>query len=541
MSTNRFTTVIVVALTISSVLIAGVPGAVSAQESGQVIGQPDISFATATGEVTAGTTDQLSVSVTNRGSIDKGGPSQYENRVTTARGMTMSFDDSNAPIDVQAGELSIGNVPTGSSQVDVPITIAEDADPGTYTIPVEYEYQFSRSVDYDASGADYSDFTRTRTGSITVAVTDDARFEVVDISGTAQIGDDSDVSMTLRNTGAEIARGATVGATSRSNALTFDSGGPSATSYVGDWEAGETRNVTYGISLAPDAAQRGYTLDLTVEYEDTNGISQSSEPMTAGVDAIDEQAFAFSEVETSLRVGEDGEITGTVTNQGPQPANSIVVRYADESTTMVPIEESVAVGSLDAGESASFRLPIEVTSSAEASPNLVDFAVDYRNADGDRRTYDKLNVRADVAPERDQFTVELAEQTIEAGGSRTISVDVTNNLNETATDVEARLFADDPLDTGTADTGYIQSMEPGETVTVSFELTAASSATPDKTYPISFDFRYDDQRGNSQLTDTMRVPIDVVESSGGGLPIPLIVGAVVLVGGAAAVLWYRRQ
>ena len=541
MSTNRFTTVLVVALTISSVLIAGVPGAVSAQESGQVIGQPDISFATATGEVTAGTTDQLSVSVTNRGSIDKGGPSQYENRVTTARGMTMSFDDNNAPIDVQAGELSIGNVPTGASQVDVPITIAEDADPGTYTLPVEYEYQFSRSVDYDANGADYSDFTRTRTGSITVAVTDDARFEVVDISGTAQIGDDSDVSMTLRNTGAEIARGATVGATSRSNALTFDSGGPSATSYVGDWEAGETRNVSYGVSLASDAAQRGYTLDLTVEYDDTNGISQSSEPMTAGVDAIDEQAFGFSDVETSLRVGEDGEIRGTVTNQGPQPANSIVVRYADESATMVPIEESVAVGSLDAGESASFRLPIEVTSSAEASPNLVDFAVDYRNADGDQRTYDKLNVQADVAPERDQFTVALAEQTIETGGSRTIAVDVTNNLNETATDVEARLFADDPLDTGDADTGYIESMEPGETVTVSFELTAASSATPDKTYPISFDFRYDDQRGNSQLTDTMRVPIDVVESSGGGLPIPLIIGAVVLVGGAAAVLWYRRQ
>ncbi|MGB9964101.1 COG1361 S-layer family protein [Halobacterium hubeiense] len=541
MNTSRIPTIIVVAVVVASVAIAGVPGAVSAQESGEVIGQPDISFATSTGEVSAGTSDELSIAITNRGSIDKGGPSQYENRVTTARGMTMSLDDGNVPIDVQAGELSIGNVPTGSSQVAVPIEIAEDAASGTYKIPVEYEYQFSRVVDYDAYGTDYSDFTRTRTGSITVVVADDARFEVVDISGTAQIGDDSDVSMTLRNTGAEIARGATVGITSRSNALTFDSGGPSATSYVGDWESGETRNVSYGVSLAPDATQRGYTLDLTVDYEDANGISQSSEPMTAGVEAIDEQAFAFSDVDTSLRVGEDGEITGTVTNQGPQPARSVVVRYADESTTMVPIEESVAVGSLDAGESASFRLPIEVTSSAEASPNLIDFAVDYRNADGDRRAYDKLDVRAAVAPERDQFTVELAERTIETGGSRTIAVDVTNNLNETVTDIEARLFADDPLDTGDADTGYVESMEPGETVTVSFELTAASSATPDKTYPISFDFRYDDQRGNSQLTDTMRVPINVVESSGGGLPMPLIIGAVVLIGGAAAVLWYRRQ
>jgi len=540
MNTPRSLTAIVVALVTTSVIIAGAPGAVSAQESGEVIGQPDISFATTTGEVTAGTTDQLGLAITNRGKIDKGGPSQYESQVTTARGMTMSIDDENVPIDVQAGTLSIGNVPTGSNSVNVPITVAEDADPGRYQIPLEYEYQFSRVVDYGAS-VDYSDFTRTRTSSITVVVTEDARFEVVSVDGVAQVGDDSDISMTLRNTGDDPARSASVNAESRSNALSFDSSSPSASSYVGDWAPGETRDINYSVALAPDATQRGYTLDLSIEYEDTDGISQTSEPMTTGVETVGEQTFAFSDVETSLRVGEDGDVRGTVTNQGPQPARSVVVQYADNSQTVVPIEESVSVGSLDAGESASFRLPMEVTSEAEASPNLIDFAVAYRNADGDRRTYDKLDVQADVAPERDQFTVELAEQTIEAGGSRTLSVDVTNNLNETATDIEVRLFADDPLDTGNADTGYIESLAPGETVTMTFELTAGSSATPEKTYPVSFDFRYDDQRGNSQLTNTMRVPIDVVESSSGGLPIPLLGGAVLIIGGAAAILWYRRQ
>jgi sialidase-1 len=117
---------------------------------------------------------------------------------------------------------------------------------------------------------------------------------------------------------------------------------------------------------------------------------------------------------------------------------------------------------------------------------------------------------------------------------------VTNNLDETASDVEARLFADDPLDTGQTDTGYVQSIEPGETVSVTFELTAAASATPEKTYPISFDFRYDDADGNSQLSNTVRMPIDVVEGEDGGLPLPLILAAVVLVAVAGAV-WYRRQ
>ncbi|MCG1004950.1 MULTISPECIES: COG1361 S-layer family protein [Halobacterium] len=530
-----------VVLVVGSIGTAGLSGTVAAQESGEVIGQPNISFATTTGDVSAGKTDTLSLSITNRGKIDKGGPSQYENRVTTARGMTMSLDDENSPIDINVGELAVGNVPTGSSQVDVPITVAESAEPGTYKIPVEYEYQYTRAVDYDAYGAEYSDFTRTQTGSITVAVTEDARFEVVAIQGAAQVGDNSDVSVTIRNTGSQLARGASVTVNSRSNALTFDSGGMSASSYVGDWQSGETREVNYSVALAPDATQRGYTLDLTVNYDDTDGISQTSEPITAGVETIAKQAFRFSEVTSSLRVGEDGEVVGTVTNQGPQTAHSVVVRYAGTTQTVIPIEDSVAVGSLAAGESTSFRLPIEVSSEAEAGAKSLDFAVDYRNLDRDQRTYDKLDIRAAVAPERDQFSVELAEQSIETGGSRTISVEVTNNLNETVTDVEARLFADNPLDTGDADTGYREALDPDETVTMTFELTAAGSATPEKTYPISFDFRYDDERGNSQLTNTMRVPIDVVESSGGGLPIPLIAGVIVVVGGAAAVLWYRRQ
>jgi len=101
------------------------------------------------------------------------------------------------------------------------------------------------------------------------------------------------------------------------------------------------------------------------------------------------------------------------------------------------------------------------------------------------------------------------------------------------------MFANDPVSTGDTDTGYAQSIEPGETVTMTFDLTAAGSATPGSTYPISFDFRYDDADGNSKLSDTVRVAIDVVESGGGRLPLPLIAVAVlVAVGGA---VYYRRN
>ena len=74
-----------------------------------------------------------------------------------------------------------------------------------------------------------------------------------------------------------------------------------------------------------------------------------------------------------------------------------------------------------------------------------------------------------------------------------------------------------------------------------FELTTTGSATAGSTYPISLDFRYDDVDGDSQLTDTYRVPIDVTASEGGGLPIPIIIIVILIVGTGGLVLYRRQQ
>jgi hypothetical protein len=54
------------------------------------------------------------------------------------------------------------------------------------------------------------------------------------------------------------------------------------------------------------------------------------------------------------------------------------------------------------------------------------------------------------------------------------------------------------------------------------------------------DFRYDDEDGNSQLSDTVRIPIETTEAAEGGLPVVPIVVVVVIVAVGVG-LWYRRQ
>ncbi|SDC94281.1 COG1361 S-layer family protein [Natrinema hispanicum] len=522
---------------------AGVGPAIAQQSSGQVVGQPDISIDTSAGKLAPGTSVAIPLSITNRGQIDRAGPQQYESRVTTARGMTMTFQDGQSPIEVNSGPVAVGNVPTGTRDVSpVEITVPEKLEPGVYELPVEYEYAYTRVAEFNTQSAEYIDLTRTQTATLTIEVDDKPQFEVVDVDSDAQIGDRKDVSITLENTGTEPARDASVTARSGTGQLSFGTGqSQSSTGYVGAWEPGEAKTVTYRTSLTPDAPHRSYAADVTVAYTDTNGIDQTSEQLTAGISTAAEQSFALENVSSTLRVGEDGEIMGTVTNTGPNAVDSTVVRFTDQdSPNVIPIEQSVAVGALEAGESASFELPIEVSGEAEAGSKSFDFGVQYRNSDDEKRQYDKLSVVTAVAPERDQFAVDIEETTIGAGNEQALTVEVTNNLNQTVTDVEARIFADDPLSTGDDDTGYVESLKPGESVTMSFELSASESAT-EKTYPVSFDFRYDDERGNSQLSNTIRVPMSVSSSDGGGFPLTstLVVGS--LVAGAVGVLWRRRD
>ncbi|PHQ38888.1 exo-alpha-sialidase [Halorubrum persicum] len=442
--------------------------------------------------------------------------------------------DAEAPgaLSVESGETAIGGVTTTTPRsVPVSINVPNNVDPGTYTLDLDITYS------YISSGEDR---TVTVSRQIDLRVRDDARFQVVDVESNTQIGDSGTVEATIENVGSETAHNADVTFSTQSNSVSV-SGGQSGTVRVAEVDPGETATVAYDVGVASDLPVQQYTLSGSVAFEDPDGISRTDSGLSLGVLPRAEQTFALTNVESQLRVAEDGDLIGTIRNDGPVPARSVVVQYTGSDPSVIPAEQSTAVGTLAPGESANFSLPISISGEAEAGLRSLDMAVQYRNDESELRAFEDIVANAEVAPERDRFDVTIENRTIQSGGTRTVDVAVTNNLNETASDVEARLFADDPLDTGDTDTGYVQSLEPGETTTMTLELTTTGSATPGSTYPISLDFRYDDADGDSQLTDTFRVPIDVVESEDGGLPLPVIIVALLVVGTGGLVVYRRRQ
>ncbi|MDR9429496.1 MAG: COG1361 S-layer family protein [Natronomonas sp.] len=500
-----------------------------------VQGEPDLTVDVPDATVTPGSVSELGLQISNDGRIIRGSPANRE-IVTSARNVRVEADIE-GPLEVETGQQSVGTVTENQPRsAPIAVTVPDDAAPGTYELEVELQYRHTSQL-YQRTGIT-NERRRTVTRTVDVEVDDAPRFELNSTSTDTRIGDSGVMETTIENVGSQPATDVRLSLESTSPLFAFGSGSTGSVR-AGSLAPGENATVRFDVVVDPRASVREFALDGTARYSDPDGVPGVDEGLSTGIEPAPEQRFSFETVESTLRVGEEGELRGTVRNDGPAPVRSVVVQFADQSPNVVPIESSVAVGSLAAGETAEFRLPIELTEEAEPIPQNFDMAVAYRNEENERRLFEDIDASASVEPNRDEFLLEVEDREIATGSSTIVEVDVTNNLDEPVRNLESKLFTDDPI-ASDDDEGYTESLAPGETTTVSFSVSAASGATP-RTYPLQLDFRYDDESGTSKISDTYRTAIVVTDAEEGGFPWLLVVGAVVLVVVVGGALYWRRR
>ncbi len=518
----------------AAVLLVSVLGVSVAVGQAIITGEPRLDADAPESTLTPGETTELELQISNDGRVGLGSPEQRD-IVTAARNVRVEVEG-DGPIEIETNRQAIGTVTEGEPRgVPIRVTVPEDAEPGEYELDVELRYAYSARVEQGAGVM--NDRSRTVTRSVDVEVTDEPRFEITDVSTDAQIGDRGVMEATVENVGSQNASDVRLGLETASPKFSFGAG-ESESARAGTLEPGEDTTVRYDVVVDGDASVREFALDGTVQYTDPDGVDGVDDGLSGGVEPVPKQRFSLDDIESTLRVGEDGDLRGTVTNNGPTDARSVVVRFADESPNVVPIEDSVSIGGLEAGESAAFELPIELTREAEAVSRNFDMAVAYRNAENERRSFEDLDAEVEIGERRDEFLLDIDDRQLAAGSSTLVDVQVTNNLDAPVDNVEAKLFTDGPLSSDD-DEGYVERLEPGETTTVTFRLSADADATP-RTYPLQMDFRYDDERGTSKISDTYRTAIDVTESDEEGPPWLLVGAAVALVALIGAALYWRR-
>lgn len=526
-----------------------------AQTTGTVSGSPTLSLSVQDNHFTASQKKSLDLTIMNDGSLLRGGPEQYEQEIKTARNVKMNIDSVElrdrygAQIQVKSGEVSVGSVPEGSvGPFSFQLEIGDKIAPGTYKIPIELDYDYTNYIEYsNTESPTYHENSRSISEDVTIIVEDRPRFDV-DIESEQPIvaGDSSSRQISITNVGTDTANSTELKLTSGNPTVFFggvkaesDSDDPKThtSSFVGDVSPGESKTVSVKIGANSETVPGVYPMSSQLVYENENGITERSATKNLGVNIGPEQTFDVENLESTLRVDDDGEVRGTLTNTGPEAVSNVVLNYQKQKSNLYPRESEYAMNTLESGESKSFNFRIDVSSEAEEGPRQISYIVQYRNSDNDLRKSDPIDASVAVASEVDEFNLKAVNSIVTAGSSETISVNVTNIAEQSLTDIEAKMFTDDPLSSAD-DTAYIDQLDPGESTMVKFDVAAAESAIV-KEYPVSIDFSYDDERGETELSDTYRLGVVIEEPEEQGPPMAPIVGFLVVVLGLVA--WWQRD
>ncbi|UPV99767.1 hypothetical protein M0R88_14760 [Halorussus gelatinilyticus] len=472
--------------------------------------------ATATGLV-AGDRGTVSGTVLNTG----------ETNVSDAVVVLQTQDAGLRPIE---REFAVGDLaPNESANFEFEVAVPNESNPGVR--PVSFRIRY-RNADNEIRYSESFDAA--------VSVGGERTFAVRNVSADLQVADSGTISGTVVNTAdvpvsnAVVVYGGSSGLVPREQEVA-----------VGRLQPGEAADFEFTVDVpnASDPGSRQAT--FFVRYRNRNGDLRLSEGLDARVAVGEEQTFGVGNVTGTLRVGETGNVAGQVTNRGQRAVSNAVLVLNTNNPNLDARESEYALGRLGPNESVPFEYTIDVNGEAEPGPRQVSFRVSYRNRDGDLRVSDAIDSRVAVAPERDEFRVEPVNASVPVGGADVVEVRVTNTANQTLRDVEAKLFASDPLSSDN-DEAFVSRLQAGESTTMQFRVAAAGGSIP-KVYPVSVDFTYEDARGDTVLSDTYRVPIEVTERQrrGLGLPIggvsPALVGlgvAVVLLG---ALVWWKHE
>ncbi len=381
---------------VSALLVGGASAAA-------VGGTPDLNAYVEDPTIEPGEEDTLNVQVANDARAQFGSLTARE-RVTNARNVVITVEaPDDAPFTIETETHSIGTVPQSQpTTVPIDITVPDGADPGDYELDVTMKYSYTESL--YTRGEVENEVTEITRDTVTAEVSDDAQFTLNTVADDAvRIGEVGTFQAEVTNTGSEVARDVAVELTPKGVGLEF---GESANdvSRLDRLAPGETASVSYRVNTPNDAAVRTYQVDANVEYTDPDGIRQTDEDPTLGLE---------------------------------------------------------------------------------------------------------------VGPSKDDFIVEAVDAQLESGSSQLVEVRVTNNLEYSVSNVEAKLSASNPIDSED-DEGFISELDAGESTTMTFEMSATKQAV-EKVYAADIDVRYEDDEGRSHITDTYKIPVAVTASAGGGI------------------------
>jgi hypothetical protein len=366
-------------------------------------GSPELTaYISGTNEFGPGDTVPLTVIIENKGINEfkfvQSGIVDREDLPNTAKFLKVSLDAGMAPITVKSDPQMIGDVKsstTGTSEFT--IKILTDAPAGTYNLPLTLDYTYLYEADqYGSDTIQYYYKYIHENVSLPITIKKEVKVEVLSAKVEhLNAGTEGFVTLEVKNIGHEDGEKAVLKIFRDDNSPIV----PKTSSvYIGDFPAGETVSSQFKVSVADDAEEQVYPLDLYVEYENTEGDTVSSDSETIGLPVGKKVSFVVSSMSTEIMPGQKKVIGVVYTNTGGAPAYNAQARISavDPFTTN---DDTAFLGTLAPGESKEAAFEISTDKTATIKEYGIDSEIRFRDALDNTIVSDPMKVRIDVVPD----------------------------------------------------------------------------------------------------------------------------------------------
>ncbi|WP_321505482.1 S-layer protein [uncultured Methanoregula sp.] len=290
-----------------------------------------------------------------------------EDLPTTAKQVIVGLASGSSDIIIKTDPQMIGDIPGNGSPVTLKFTakISESATSGEYQLPLTIRYIYLRPIEQETG--DTFQFTYNKaedTLPLEIRIHPKVRVEVLEeTSDPLTPGAEGYLTLKIKNSGPENGRmvSAKIIRSGKSSVIPTD-----GSVFIGDFISGGVAECRYKVSIAKDALNKTYPLDVAVTYTDREGVQVTSQPVTIGIPVYGKTTFTVLSSSPALVPGSTTTLEVQYRNDGVATVYNAQARL----TGHAPVETSentVFLGNIRPGESATARYELKTDSTANGS------------------------------------------------------------------------------------------------------------------------------------------------------------------------------
>jgi hypothetical protein len=167
--------------------------------------------------------------------------------------------------------------------------------------------------------------------------------------------------------------------------------------FVGNFPSRGTVACTYKVSIATDATEQTYPVDVMVTYTNREGAIVSSAVTTVGVPVLAKTAFTVVSPVPEVPAGTSRTLEVQYRNDGAVIVYNAQARITPHDPVTIT-DNDAFLGDLKPGETVNARYDILVAADAEPKMYSFDSSIRYRDARGNSLESDTLSVQVTISP-----------------------------------------------------------------------------------------------------------------------------------------------